>query len=56
MSIVASAELSVQAKWFLALAHLRNGDERRARPLLNEIAGMNVSYTPKAKEILDELE
>ena len=51
-----SAELSVQAKWFLALAHLRNGDERRARPLLNEIAGMNVSYTPKAKEILDELE
>lgn len=51
-----SAELSLQAKWFLALAHLRNGDERRARPLLNEIAGMNVSYAAKAKEILDELE
>ena len=51
-----SAELSMQAKWFLALAYLYNGDESQARPLLEQIAATDASYAEKAKGILDELE
>jgi|GEM_PF-1463009 len=51
-----SPELAMQARWFLALAHLKNSDEAKARPLLEEIASTDASYAAKAKDILKELE
>ncbi|MGC3945644.1 MAG: tetratricopeptide repeat protein [Chryseolinea sp.] len=51
-----SKELSMQARWFLALAYLRNGDKTDATPLLKEIAATDASYAAKAKDILKELE
>ncbi|HTF20397.1 MAG TPA: tetratricopeptide repeat protein [Chryseolinea sp.] len=51
-----SSELSMQAKWFLSLAYLKDDDKTRALPLLKELAATDASYADKAKEILKELE
>ncbi|MEJ1239755.1 tetratricopeptide repeat protein [Chryseolinea sp. T2] len=51
-----SPELSMQAKWFLALAYLKNGDESQATPLLQQIAATDASYADKAKSVLEKLE
>ena len=50
-----SKELSVQAKWFLSLAYLKDGDEAHAVPLLKELAATDSSYAAKAREILNAL-
>ena len=43
-------------KWYLSLAYLKNGQKKKARTLLNEIAGKaNSEYQLKAKELLKEL-
>jgi tetratricopeptide (TPR) repeat protein len=51
-----SSELSIQAKWFLSLAYLKNDDTTHALPLLKELAATDASYATKAKEILNDLE
>lgn len=51
-----SAELSVQARWFLSLAYLKNDDTTHALPLLEALASTGGSYASKAKEILKGLE
>ena len=43
-------------KWYLSLAYLKNGQKKKARTLLNEIAlKANSEYQLKAKELLKEL-
>lgn len=51
-----STELSIQAKWFLSLAYLKNDNEQAALPLLKELASTDASYASKAAEILKKLE
>jgi hypothetical protein len=52
---IESNELSMQAKWFLSLAYLKENDEAHAVPLLNELAATDASYAEKAAEILKSL-
>jgi len=50
-----SPELSIQAKWFLSMAHLKNGDKARAMPLLHELSTTDGSYADKAQAMIKEL-
>jgi len=43
-------------KWYLSLAYLKNGEKKKARILLLEIANeTNSEYKLKAKDLLKEL-
>lgn len=48
-------ELDLQAKWYLSLCYLKKGDKERARQILNELGGTEVSYAEKAKELLKKV-
>jgi tetratricopeptide (TPR) repeat protein len=45
-------ELDIQAKWFLSLCYLKDGDIDKARKELNELGETEVFYAEKAKELL----
>jgi len=49
-------ELDIQAKWFLSLCYLKDGDLENARKMLKELGEMEVSYADKAKELLKRVD
>ena len=44
------------SKWYMALCYLSIDNIENARPLLEELKGSNSSYTPKAKNLLKDLD
>jgi hypothetical protein len=44
-----------QSRWYLALVHLKEGNEEAARPLLEELAGKPGKFGKLAKELLEEM-
>ncbi len=48
-------ELDTQAKWFLSLCYLKEGDVGKAKMLLEELSGTEISYSNKAKELLKKV-
>jgi tetratricopeptide (TPR) repeat protein len=49
-------ELDIPGKWFLSLCYLKSGDVENARKMLKELGEMEVSYTTKAKELLEKVD
>ncbi|HEX5170250.1 MAG TPA: tetratricopeptide repeat protein [Cyclobacteriaceae bacterium] len=49
-------ELDTQAKWFLSLCYLKEGDVDQARMMLEELGGTEISYANKAKELLKKVD
>jgi tetratricopeptide (TPR) repeat protein len=49
-------DLDLQAKWYLSLCYLKNGDRENARKMLKELGDMEVSYASKAKELLEKVD
>ncbi len=48
--------LELQSKWYLALCFLRSGDTASMKPLLQEIAENNTTYSKRANELLKALQ
>ena len=48
-------DLDMQAKWYLSLCYLKNGEMDKAQLLLKELAGTEISYATKAKELLEKV-
>lgn len=48
-------ELDLQAKWYLSLCYLKNGDRENARKMLKELGETEISYASKAKELLEKV-
>ena len=46
-------ELDAQAKWYLALSYLKQGQSEKANLILQELSDPQVTYSKKAKELLD---
>lgn len=46
----------VQAKWYIALSWLAEGEASRAKPILTELASYEQKYRERAMEILDDLQ
>ena len=51
-----NGELALQARWFLSLAYIKNGNQQQAVPLLQGLAATESSYADKARDILDNLD
>ena len=51
-----NSDLSIRAKWFLALAHLQTGNLSETNSLLQEIVEAKDAYSQKATSLLEELE
>jgi tetratricopeptide (TPR) repeat protein len=51
-----SDDLDIQAKWYLSLAYLKSGDKEKARKILRELGGTEISYASKAKELLEKVD
>ena len=49
-------ELDIQAKWFLSLCYLKEGQTLQARDLLKELGSTEISYATKAKELLKKVD
>jgi tetratricopeptide (TPR) repeat protein len=49
-------DLDLQAKWYLSLCYLREGNTEEARKLLKELGDTEISYANKAKELLKKVE
>ncbi len=49
-------ELDTQAKWFLSLCYLKEGDIDQARMMLEELGGTEIFYANKAKELLKKVD
>lgn len=49
-------DLDLQAKWYLSLCYLREGNTEDARKLLKELSDTDISYANKAKELLEEVD
>jgi tetratricopeptide (TPR) repeat protein len=49
-------DLDLQAKWFLSLCYLKNGEVDQARKLLKELGDTDISYAEKAKELLKKFD
>jgi tetratricopeptide (TPR) repeat protein len=47
--------LELQAKWYLAMCHLKSGEIEAMKPLLLEIAKSGTTYSPRANELLKAL-
>jgi tetratricopeptide (TPR) repeat protein len=45
-------ELDGQAKWYLGLCYLKQGNEKKARLILQELEDPEFTYSKKAKELL----
>lgn len=48
-------ELDGQAKWYLALCYLRQGESDKARMVLEELQGPEVTYSKRAHELLKKV-
>lgn len=48
-------ELEVQAKWYLALSYLKQGEVKKADLILQELSDPQITYSKKAKELLDNM-
>lgn len=48
-------ELEAQAKWYLALSYLKQGEAEKANLILQELSDPQVTYSKKAKELLDNM-
>ena len=48
-------ELDTQAKWFLSLCYLKEGDVDQAKMMWEELSGTEISYSNKAKELLKKV-
>jgi len=48
-------ELEAQAKWYLALSYLKQGESEKANLILQELSDPQVTYSKKAKELLDNM-
>ncbi len=59
-SLSAAAELlperNAEANWYLALAHLRNGDTDTAKKILHPLLETHGAYRQKAEDLLRDLE
>ncbi|MFP4095787.1 MAG: tetratricopeptide repeat protein [Cyclobacteriaceae bacterium] len=51
----AAAEYLMPARWYLALAYLKTGNQEKARELLEELSADSGSYAEKADGLLKEL-
>lgn len=49
-------ELDIQAKWFLSLCYLKEGETEQARRLLKELEETEISYAKKASKLLKEVD
>lgn len=49
-------DLDLQAKWFLSLCYLKNGETEQLRNLLKELGDTEISYATKAKELLKKVD
>ncbi len=49
-------DLDLQAKWYLSLCYLRNGEIEPTRKLLKEIVNTDFEYSSKADELLKKLD
>jgi tetratricopeptide (TPR) repeat protein len=49
-------ELDTQAKWFLSLCYLKEGDVDQAKMMWEELTGTEISYSNKAKELLKKVD
>jgi tetratricopeptide (TPR) repeat protein len=48
-------ELDGQAKWFLGLSYLKQGNTEKARLILQELGDPQFTYSKKAKELLNDV-
>jgi len=48
-------DLDLQAKWYLSLCYLKNGDLERAKNMLKELGETEISYASKAKELFEKV-
>jgi tetratricopeptide (TPR) repeat protein len=48
-------DLDMQAKWYLSLCYLKNGETEKAQALLKELGDTEISYATKAKELLEKV-
>ncbi|HMG89405.1 MAG TPA: tetratricopeptide repeat protein [Chryseolinea sp.] len=48
-------DLDMQAKWYLSLCYLKNGEMDKAQALLKELGDTEISYATKAKELLEKV-
>lgn len=49
-------DLDTQAKWFLSLCYLKEGDIDQAKMMLEELGGTEIFYADKAKELLKKVD
>jgi TolA-binding protein len=49
-------DMDLQAKWFLSLSYLKNGEKKEAIDLLKELGETEISYATKAKELLKKVD
>jgi tetratricopeptide (TPR) repeat protein len=49
-------EYDTQAKWYLGLSYLKDGDVKSAQLILQEVSNSEFSYASKAKELLKQIE
>jgi tetratricopeptide (TPR) repeat protein len=49
-------DLDIQAKWFLSLCYLKEGQTLQARDLLEELGSTEISYATKANELLKKVD
>jgi hypothetical protein len=49
-------DLDIQAKWFLSLCYLKEGNVTQARELLKELGDTEISYATKARELLNKVD
>jgi tetratricopeptide (TPR) repeat protein len=48
-------DLDMQAKWYLSLCYLKTGEIDKAQVLLKELGDTEISYSTKAKELLEKV-
>ncbi|SHG95834.1 Tetratricopeptide repeat-containing protein [Chryseolinea serpens] len=48
-------DLDLQAKWYLSLCYLKQGDVERAKIMLKELGATEISYASKAKELFEKV-
>jgi tetratricopeptide (TPR) repeat protein len=54
--ILSFDELDIPAKWYLSLCYLKSGEKAKAIDNLRELDVMNVSYSTKARALLQKIE
>jgi tetratricopeptide (TPR) repeat protein len=47
--------LDEQARWFLSLCYLKSGDREKAKLIWEELGDPKITYSEKAKKLLDEV-